>query len=357
MHLTDLTPGRTAIIDNREHLFFSGFAYLGMHRSADFNARLAVGLERYGSVFPSSRISNLQLSLYEKVEHAIGTLLHQQSAACFSSGYLAAQGAIGYGYTKGEILYAPNTHPALQLPGATVPQAEWQEWMARTVNLINQHNDHTYVIAADGVNPLTATINDFSALTAISKRTLVIIDDSHGLGLLGPDGEGCIHHLPKNPNLCYLLSASTAKAFSAEGGIVAGKAADIAAIKRMPVFTASTPIMPALAYALLHSMDDYRQAKLTLEQNIRCFSELTQHIPQIYQHAPLPVFLMEGPQEVYDYLLQHEVLISSFRYPLPESPKLNRMVLSALHLKEDLEHAAGLLHKFYFPTDKDTNYA
>lgn len=346
-HQTDFTPGRTAFIDNREHLFFSGFSYLGMHRSPVLEAAFMEGLKLYGSVYPSSRIANLQLSLYEETEHALCALLHQQAAASFSSGYLAAQAAISYGYTKGEILYAPGTHPALQFAGAVVPGGNWNAWMGAAVEKINKAADHTYVIAADGVNPLSATINDFSALQQITRKTLVIIDDSHGIGLLGADGEGSVHHLPANPHLHYLVSASTAKAFSAEGGVVAGKAADIAALKRMPCFTASTAMMPAAAYALLHSQNACAVARRKLEENITYFQELVKNVYAVAQPSHLPIFILQGAQEVYDYLLLHEVLISSFRYPLPESLRLNRVVLSALHLKEDLEMLAGLLRAYY----------
>lgn len=347
MHLTDHTPGRTVLTDNREHLFFSGFAYLGMHVSPDFTAKVAEGLALYGSVFPSSRIANLRLSLYEEVEHAFSTLLRQQAAACFSSGYLAGQAAIQYGYTKGEILYAPNTHPALQLPGAKVPRGDWAQWLRDTVQRINLGKDHTYVVAADGVNPLTATINDFSPLQEVTRKTLVIIDDSHGIGITGPDGAGSIAHLPQNPHVHYLLSASTGKAFSVEGGVTAGKAADIAALKRMPAFTASTPMMPAPAYAFIHSQDAVAVAQQKLEQNILHFRELTTDLREVEQFSALPMFVLKGAQEVYDHLLLHEVLISSFRYPFPDSPRLNRAVISALHLREDLEKLAGLLQQYY----------
>ncbi|UYQ91089.1 aminotransferase class I/II-fold pyridoxal phosphate-dependent enzyme [Chitinophaga horti] len=344
MHLTDQTPGRTVVIDNREHLFFSGFAYLGVHRSAQFQALIAAGLGRYGSLFPSSRIANVQLSLYDELEHAFCALQGQQAAACFSSGYLAGQAAIRYGQTKGEVLYAPGTHPALQLPGAVVPTGDWAQW---ALERINQKPDHTYVIAADSVNPLTATVNDFSALQHINRKTLVIIDDSHGIGILGEDGEGIISYLPENPHLHYLVTASTGKAYSMEGGIITGKAADIAAIKRMPAFTASTPMMPALAYAWLNSQSIYAEARRKLEQNAQYFRDITLGMPQLTQAEALPMFILNGAQEVYDYLLHHETVISSFRYPSPDSPRLNRVVLSALHLQQDLETVAGLLKRYY----------
>lgn len=348
--ITENTPGRTALIDGRTCLYFSGFAYLGMHSSHTFRDLLAVGIGRFGSVYPSSRISNLQLRLYEEVEHALATLLQQQSAVCFSSGYLSAQAAITYATTKGEVLFAPGAHPALQYPGALVPTGQWNDWITTVVEMVNKGTDHQYVIVADSVNPLTATINDFEALRQIEKKVMVLLDDSHGMGILGEKGEGIIHSLPDNPALHYLITASMAKAFSLEGGFVAGHAADIAAIRRLPLFTASTPIIPANAYTFLHAAGAYTTARKRLKDLIIEFKRLTVGTSGIHHPHQLPMFLLEDRKEkenVYTYLLSRDTFISSFAYPDPMGQKIHRVVLSALHTHTDLNILSTQLAQFY----------
>lgn len=364
--ITDTTPGRTAQIDGRSCLFFSGFSYLGMHASHAFRDLLAVGHGRFGSVYPSSRISNLQLRLYEELEHALATMLHQQSAVCFSSGYLAAQAAVTYATGKGTLLYAPGTHPAVRYPGARVPEGDVQQWLAAIAETVNQGEDHQYVLIADAVNPLTATIHDFSPLQHIRRKVLVLIDDSHGIGLLGDNGEGIVQALPSNPALHYLITASLAKAFSLEGGFVAGHAADIAAIRKLPLFTASTPMIPANAYTFLHAHDAFATARRVLKQRIQVFENLTAGIPALHHPHALPVFtvrelISSAPQEtrpvvqldkhdLYEHLLSLDILISSFSYPDPQGPAINRIVLSALHTPSDLEILAEHLTRFYTST-------
>lgn len=346
--ITDSTPGRTAQIDGRNCLFFSGFAYLGMHVSHSFRDLLAEGLERYGSVYPSSRIGNLQLRLYEETEHALAAHLHQQSAACFSSGYLAAQAAATYAAGKGETLYSPGAHPAIRYPGAQVPAGSWADWTSAVTDMVNLGNDHQYVIVADAVNPLTATINDFSAFKALRRKTMVLVDDSHGLGVLGPEGEGIISLLPANDNIRYLLTASLAKAYSLEGGIVAGHAADIAAIRKLPLFTASTAMIPAYAHAFLQSQQAFATARKRLQKNILTMEGLTEGIAAISHQASLPMFLLEDREEdVNEYLLSRDTVISSFAYPDPAGPKIHRVVLSALHTRADIEILMMQLVQFY----------
>ncbi len=347
---TDITPGRTVSINDRSCLFFSGFSYLGMHVVPAFREAFKTGMDLYGPVFLSSRVANVRLNIYEELEHSLAVLFRQQSAAAFSSGYLAAQAAIHYAQQHGEILYAPGTHPALRVYGAVPPDMSWAAWTEQTITKINNAPDHTYVIAADGVNPLTSTVNDFKWLSAIERKVMVVIDDSHGAGILGPEGEGSVHTLPVHGPLRYLLSASLAKAYSVEGGLVAGHAADIAAMKKHPFFTASTPMMPANAYAFLQSKSLYAARRQKLQLNTHYFQQLTAHHPIVYNPHQLPVFLLQPPAArtpgIEQYLLEHDIIISSFAYPHPDSPAIHRIVLSALHEQFDLHTLSELITNY-----------
>ena len=259
------------------------------------------------------------------------------------------------------------THPAIRYPGAQVPEGDVQHWLSAITETVNAGEDHQYVLVADAVNPLSATIHDFSPLRHIRKKVLVLIDDSHGVGILGEDGEGSMQALPSNPALHYLITASLAKAYSLEGGLVAGHAADIAAIRRLPLFTASTPMIPANAYAFLHAGDAFASARRVLQQRIQAFENLTAGIEALHHPHALPVFAireqtskaaqetrpvvqLDGRHNLYEHLLSLDILISSFSYPDPQGRPVNRIVLSALHTPSDLEILAEHLTRFYTST-------
>ncbi|GAA0544931.1 aminotransferase class I/II-fold pyridoxal phosphate-dependent enzyme [Chitinophaga japonensis] len=346
---TATTPGRTVTVAGRTCLFFSGFSYLGMHAQPAFREALQAGTEQFGPVFLSSRVANVRLSIYEELEHALAVLFRQQAAAAYSSGYLAAQAAVHYAAQHAELLYAPGAHPALRLNGADVPGQDWETWAQQTVTRINSQPDHTFALAADAVNPLTSTINDFSWLAAVERKMLAVIDDSHGAGILGTDGEGIVHALPVHTPVRYLLTASLAKAYSIPGGLVAGHAADIAAMKRQPAFTASSPIMPAGAYAFLQSQSLYAARRNKLRLNIQYFRQQVTGNPLVHNPHHLPVFLLQPGQRqpaIDKYLLDHDIIISSFAYPDPSSPPIHRIVLSALHEPFDMDALAKMLGHF-----------
>jgi len=333
---THTTPTDKTSISGKEYLFFSGFSYLGLHALPAFKELLKQGIDEYGTTFVSSRIANTRLLLYEELEHALAVLLQQQAAATFSSGYLASQAAVQYAATKGELLYAPSAHPALWKGQPLIPAQEWSAWAAATVDKVNAHPDGSFVIVTDSVNPLASTINDFSWLQQLKRQVLVLIDDAHGIGVIGTDGNGIVHSLPKHPPVQYLLSASLTKAYSAQGGVVSGHAADIAAIKRLPLFTGATPMMPANAWAFLQSFSLHREQRRLLQQRISYFNSLTGNIGYLHNPFLLPVFLLKESAGIEKYLLEHDIMISSFGYPNPDSPPVNRIIVSAQHSEEDL---------------------
>jgi 7-keto-8-aminopelargonate synthetase-like enzyme len=322
MH-TDTTPTTTVNINGKELLFFSGFSYLGLHAHPDFKEALKEGIDKYGTIFISSRIANVKLTLFGELEHELKN--NQEAAVTFSSGYMASQAASQYAISQGTILYAPNTHPSLQQHLA-IPNLPWQDWATRVIRTIN-NSDEKYVIIADSVNPLTSTINDFSWLSRITKDILILIDDSHGIGIIQ-------NKLPQQPNLDYLFSASLAKAYSTQGGVITGKSIHIDQIKKQPIFTAGTPMMPANAYAFLKSTHLHQTQRELLHQKIAYFKSISKDL-----HNPfsLPIFVLKG------YLPDDEVVISSFGYPHPDSPPINRIIVTAEHTTAQLDRLHELL--------------
>lgn len=338
MHLhSNTTPDKVTHVNGQEYGFFSGFSYLGLHAHPHYKEVLRSGIDLFGTVFVSSRIANLRLNIFDELEETLADMLKQAAAASFSSGFLASQAAVQYAATQGELCYAPDTHVSL-LTGRQMPPAlSWDEWTTQTITKVNTWPDQTFVIIANSVNPLTSIINDFSWLSELNREVLVLIDDSHGFGVIGHDGNGIIHFLPQQPNLRYLLCTSLAKAFSTPGGIVAGHAMNIMALKKMPPFTAGTPIMPACAYAFLQSTNLHRHQRQLSQERIAQFSALTASLPSVQNPFKLPIFLLTGYPGIGSYLEEQGTIISSFGYPSPDSTPINRVVITALHQPSQLD--------------------
>lgn len=329
------TPGRTCVIDGKEYLFFSGYAYLGMNCVKAFTDLVKDGIDKYGLLFPSSRISNTRLAIYSTFENLLSNITGSENTACFSSGYLAGKAVTGL-FNK--IYNAPDSHPAILR--STASQETFEEWADEIVNAINLSREENSVIAADAVNVITATVNDFSFVEHIEKKVTVIIDDSHGIGLIGENGRGICKLVPSSANAEYIFTYSLSKAFGIAGGAVSGAAETISLLRSSPAYTATTSVSPAFIHAFIHAQNYYEQQRKVLRSNIAYFAKLVKEL-NLQRHSQLPVFVLPGIDD--EILLQKNIIISSFAYPNPEGKKVQRIVLNALHTKSDLEYLANVL--------------
>ncbi|MEO5781718.1 MAG: aminotransferase class I/II-fold pyridoxal phosphate-dependent enzyme, partial [Ginsengibacter sp.] len=339
----DNTPGRKCLISGKEFLFFSGYSYLGMNHVKEFTEHVKAGMDKYGILFPSSRISNTRLKLYEKFENSLSEITGMNTVS-FSSGYLAGKTISDILSSHKNILVAPGTHPAINITTAQrTTSTNFNEWKNEVVDLINFSDENDFVLLSDSVDILKARVHHFSFVENILpfKKIIFVIDDSHGIGILGNKGEGIISMLPKKENIEYIISYSLSKAFNIEGGAVSCSKEWTEKLRQHPNYTGSTAINPALAHAFIKSKKLYAVQREKLKKNI---SWLKKHLPDnILNHdADIPIFICEeetlstGQQGAEDFFYKNGIIISSFGYPDPTSKKINRVVINALHTKKDL---------------------
>lgn len=322
------TPGRTAVVDGQEYLFFSGYSYLGMQYVPEFIELVKEGTDRYGWLFPSSRISNTQLDLFIEFEHNLAETAGTEDAVCFSSGFMAGRAVMNV--LKGEaVSCAPNTHPAI-CTGDT-GYASFTQWKDNIGN--------ASVVCLDSVNPLTAVVNDVSFLQHMSGNITCVIDDSHGAGLLN-NGRGISGSLKKNEQTNHILSFSLSKSYGISGGAACCTKFIADKLRTTSQYTASTSISPALAYAFIRGRHLYEQQRRKLYENIAAFDQLTLH--RFSAGHQLPIFILPPGYEA-EKLKHENILISSFAYPDPSGKRINRVIVNALHTNEDLERLAGAL--------------
>jgi 7-keto-8-aminopelargonate synthetase-like enzyme len=199
-------------------------------------------------------------------------------------------------------------------------------------------------LITDSVDPLNATVTDFSFLkkASLAKRICCIIDDSHGIGLLGERGEGISLSLPQLDRVNWMLSYSLSKAFNINGGAISCSKKTATLLRRSPFYTASTSISPALCYAFKNGQSIYQQKREQLKRSIVTLQLLLKN-KQVRFHPELPIFVL--PQKFdQDYFYRHNIIISSFPYPDPAGEKISRLIVNALHTTKDLKVVAEILN-------------
>jgi hypothetical protein len=150
-------PGRTCVVEGEEFLFFSGYAYLGMNHVKKFTDLIKEGIDKYGILFPSSRISNTRLKLYKKFEDRLSEITGMEDTVSFSSGYLAGSTISEILSSHKNIFVAAGTHPAINIetPHKT-NSANFNDWKDEVVGFINSSDENEFVLLSDSVDVLKA---------------------------------------------------------------------------------------------------------------------------------------------------------------------------------------------------------
>lgn len=331
---------RSLDIEGQHYLFFGGTAYLGLLDNPAYISLFKEGIDRYGLNNGTSRSNNIQLGIYAEAEEKLASRFGFESAAVFSSGYLAAQAAVRVLYTDQVLIYAPASHPALWLDGSPhVESNDFASWALQTVQFVNSSPESHFIIVSNCIDNLQPANYDFSVFAELAedKHILFILDDSHGLAVVNKNAiSSDIHILTGKANVEVVVVSSLAKGLGTDAGVVLGPSHLLDQVKRHPIFLGASPASPASMYALIHGDAIYEDAFAKLHANIDYFlSKLP--IGHGLRHIDrFPVF-SSNSAELYQYLVENNILISSFPYPLSTSPLLNRVVLSALHSKVDLD--------------------
>jgi len=326
----------TIAFNGKTYLYFGGTAYLGIPQNQEFINLYIEGIKKCGLNNGTSRNNNIQLGIYEAAELEAAERFLAGDALITSSGYLAAQLTVKTLSAFGEVIYAPATHPALWLNEQPDTFADsFSQWKLKTIQAINSSKETNFVLISNSMNNLFPEIYNFDFLEEIrlDKNLLLIVDDSHGIGV-NNSGLGAFSLLPKIKNVERIVVSSMAKALGIDAGIVLGSKEIIAQLKKTNTFVGASPPAAAALHAFIHAKDIYQRAWEKLQQNIIHFNDainLTWKFEQGF-----PAYLINYPNLAED-LLKHNILISSFPYPNADSKPINRIVLSSWHQPDDID--------------------
>ncbi|QJW88509.1 pyridoxal phosphate-dependent aminotransferase family protein [Spirosoma taeanense] len=353
-------PGRTIQHDGNPYLFFSGTAYLGLPQHPAFQQLVIESIRRYGTTFGSSRNGNLRLAVYEEAEAKLAASAGAGAALTLSSGMMAGQTVINWlRAQKALFIYGPNTHPALwDSPTRVLPALSFADWAAQLPEQLrwSDARDHTPGPIAVLVNSLEAVRSEFYEFSWMDqlpadRPILLIVDDSHGLGVLNVGaqgyGRGIWPQLPgkRRDHVRLIVTASLAKAMGLPGGVVFSDAHIVAELRQTAFFGACSPMPPAYLDAYINAEPLYVEGYNRLQRNLKQAETLL--LPTgLFQHAPgYPVFFTEQ-DDLYAYLLRRGVFIYSFAYPTAADRANTRIVISAFHEPADVQQLAERVYEY-----------
>ncbi len=217
--------------------------------------------------------------------------------------------------------------------------------LAHTVGVINGQGIQSCLIIANAVDIMKSVVHYFAFLQQINQDTKIncLIDNSHGAGILD---DNFYDALPKAENISYIFSYSLSKAYGISGGAVSCSKEFSGILRKQSEYSGGTSIAPAFVQAFIDTRDIYKLQQAKLQRNNSFFKNSIKGMKEISSDDKLPIFVIDKV-EAAALLFEKGIFISSFNYPYPESPSINRIVLNALHTEADLMRLADAIREVF----------
>ena len=343
-YITNQLPSRIFTTNHQEYLWFSGTSYLGMPHHQGFRGNFAKALAQYGMSWGSSRNSNIRLDIYEKAEIELAKFANIPAALTVSSGMWAGQLVVNFLQKPNtKFFFAPKTHPALW-NGSTLQLEDWEkglsysDWTSKIVEKVQECTTKNIVICSDSVGSPYVEAFDFQWINQlpVDKNITVVMDASHSFG---------VKTFPRSVKVRFIITASLNKAMGMTGGVILSDQETVSSIRQSPMFAGASPMMPALLETFVNSLEYFTEQQQKLSENITYFNSL---IPQNsfldYIHN-YPAYCTHQ-SGVHEYLKENGIMTACFPYPTSTDLPVTRLVISALHLEEDLKKLAELVENY-----------
>ncbi len=341
-------------IRGKDVLLLSSNNYLGLCNDERLKIAAKEAIEHYGVGSGGSRLTTGSYDLHRKLEQAIADFKNTEAAIVFNTGYMANVGVISAIAGKDWIIFSDSLNHASIIDGCRLSGAktiiykhvDWRD----LENKLKEHRGAPGLIVTDGVFSMDGDIAPVPQLAEMAHRygMLIMVDDAHATGVLGPQGGGTSEYFGLQ-GVVDISMGTLSKALAGEGGFVAGRKLLIDYLKnRARSFIFSTAMSPQMVAVSLRAIEIMRQdasARETLMENARWFR---QALLQVGFQLPegitpiIPVIVGDALKTLQFSLklLEEGIQISAVRPPVVAvGTSRLRITLMATHTREDLDFA------------------
>ena len=253
---------KTVKINNRDIISLGSNDYLGIANSAEVKEAAKRAIDKYGISMCGTPIVVGYIDLNKILETKIAKFLGFDDSLVFPSGYQANLGAFKFLAGKEDVIIVDEIAHSSVIQGARLCSAKLIKFshnnmdeLEQTLKLCKKYRKR--FIAVDG---LYSTEGDIAQLDVISELAdkydaFTIVDDAHGVGILGKNGKGSLE--VKNVlGKIDMLTGSLGKALGCSGGFIATNS-KVAGFFRYfcPPFVYSTALPPSLVAASIASLE------------------------------------------------------------------------------------------------------
>jgi 8-amino-7-oxononanoate synthase len=345
--------GAYTVVDSRRLLNFSSNDYLGLAGHRLLVAALQQAADAHGVGATAAHLVCGHRAPHAALEDALAEWTGRERALLFSTGYMANLGVISALLGAGDLCVQDKLNHACLLDGARLAGCTLKRYAHGNVDAANRQlanaDAGAAMLATDGVFSMDGDIAPLRELAALAReqRATLLVDDAHGIGVLGADGAGSVAEAGLDCVDVPILMATLGKAVGTAGAFVAGSAALIDALMqfaRTYVYTTAMP--PALAAASLAAVgiarkDAWRREQLAMLVDRFRAGALAMGVSLGESRTPVQPILVGSAERAVDLAaaLEEEGLLAiAIRPPtVPPGGARLRITFTALHQAGDVD--------------------
>ncbi|MBC5809937.1 MAG: glycine C-acetyltransferase [Candidatus Eremiobacteraeota bacterium] len=359
-HLTSPMDARVDMEEAGDVVVLSSNNYLGLANDPGVVKAGIAGLKRYGAGTASVRFICGTYDIHRELEAKLAAFLGFDAALTYVSCWAANEGLLPTLGTAGNTIISDELNHASIIDGCRLAGARTVRFKhADMLHLESRlrEAEGTAFVVTDGVFSMEGDLANLPEIVALAERygAVTIVDDSHGIGVMGKTGRGIIEHFGLRGKVDVVTGTLGKALGGAAGGFVAASSAVVETLvqrSRTQLFSNALPATVASsALAAVKTLEEHPKLIEKLRANVAYFRAGLaalgfSALPGESAIVPLIVGETAFAIAMSDRLLAEGVFVTGFGFPVvPEGAARIRIQLSAAHKKKHLDKAMAALQK------------
>jgi len=346
---------------------FSNNDYLGLSQDISIKKAIINGIKKYGNGGTSSNLVSGHTEVHQNIEGITKNNIGFESSILFSSGYLANLGLITTISDKDSFIYADKLNHASLNDACILSRAKFFRYPHKDMELLERllkknKTKKKKLIVTDGVFSMDGDLADITKLVQLAQKydAYLYIDDAHGYGVLGKNGQGILEYfentgpMKKIPRDRIIYTITLSKAVGVSGALVnACKNIINLVVNKSRTYIYTTAEQPALimgverSFEIIkknHSLRERLNKSINLfRKNINKKNLLTNSITPI---QPLIIESAEKTIKISEKLNSYGFHVPAIRPPtVPNKSSRLRISISTLHSQADIKKLTKVINK------------
>jgi 8-amino-7-oxononanoate synthase len=348
------------VVNGKRVIMIGSNNYLGLTNHPRVKEAAIKAIERYGSGCAGSRFLNGNLEIHEELEEKLARFFRKEAALVFATGYQTNLGVIPALVGRNDVAIIDKYDHASILDGCRLSFGKVKKYrhndMEDLERVLERFKGKDKLIIVDGVFSMEGDIADLPAIVRRARAygARIMVDDAHGVGVLGKGGRGTAEHFGLE-NKVDLIMGTYSKSLAAIGGFIAGPSDVVNWIKHMGRsmnFSASLP--PSLVASVSTALDiieEQPELRARLWRNthkmLRGFKTLGYDTGA--SETPIIPILIKDTMKTYQMcklLFENGVFVNPIISPaVPPGRELLRTSYMATHTEEQLDKVLAAFEK------------